>query len=132
MKIKKQGNFFVAYKEEIDNQLPNMNPKIENGDSLGKINIKTGKFVGNTVCMLQLNEHLETMRTKHHKGNKVAKLVEFSLLVRVVVDENATDDEIIEKCYSKVQDKINNRELGDNMVSCEADEEMPFGEGLND
>ncbi len=63
---------------------------------------------------------------------KVAKLVEFSLMVRVIVDENATDDEIIEKCYPKVQDKINNRELGDNMTSCEDDEEVPFGEGLND
>lgn len=58
---------------------------------------------------------------------KVAKLVEFSLLVRVIVDENATEDEIIEKAYPKVQDKIDSRELGDNMISAENDEECPYG-----
>ena len=63
---------------------------------------------------------------------KVAKLVEFSLLVRVVVDENATDDEIIAASYSKVMDKIDNRELGDNLVSIEEDVEVPFGEGPNE
>lgn len=57
---------------------------------------------------------------------KVAKLVEFSLMVRVVVDENATEDEIIAASYPKVQDKIDNRELGDNLASIEADEEMPY------
>jgi len=58
---------------------------------------------------------------------KVAKLVEFSLLVRVIVEADATDDEIIEKSYSKVQDKIDSRELGDNMVSLEDDLECPYG-----
>lgn len=63
---------------------------------------------------------------------KVAKLVEFSLMVRVIVDENATEDEIIEKAYPKVQEKINNRELGDNMTFLNNDSDMPFGEGLDD
>ena len=58
---------------------------------------------------------------------KVAKLVEFSLMVRVVVEADATDDEIIEASYSKVQDKIDNRELGDNLASLEDDFECPFG-----
>jgi len=63
---------------------------------------------------------------------KKALLVEFSLLVRVIVDENATDDQIIEASYSKIQDKINNRELGDNLASIEDDEEIPYGETPGD
>jgi hypothetical protein len=63
---------------------------------------------------------------------KKALLVEFSLLARVIVDENATDDQIIEASYSKIQDKINNRELGDNLASIEDDEEVPYGEAPSD
>jgi hypothetical protein len=59
--------------------------------------------------------------------NKVAKLVEVSLLVRVIVDENATEDQIIAASYDKFQDKLDNRELGDNLVSIEDDTECPFG-----
>lgn len=47
--------------------------------------------------------------------------------MRVIVDENATQDEIIEASYEKVQDKIDNRELGDNLIECGDDEECPFG-----
>ena len=64
--------------------------------------------------------------------SKVAKLVEFSLLVRVIVEEDANDDAIIATAYDKVQDKIDNRELGDNLVSIEDDVEVPFGEAPND
>ncbi|MEK6829790.1 MAG: hypothetical protein AABY15_06750 [Nanoarchaeota archaeon] len=63
---------------------------------------------------------------------KKAMLVEFSLMVRVIVDENATDEQIIEASYPKIHDKINNRELGDNCVSIENDEEVPFGEAPDD
>lgn len=63
---------------------------------------------------------------------KKALLVEFSLLVRVIVDDCATEDQIIEASYSKIQDKINNRELGDNLVSVEDDEEIPYGEAPSD
>ncbi len=58
---------------------------------------------------------------------KVAKLVMFSLMTRVLVDENATDDEIIAASYAGIQDKIDNRELGDNLESIEDDEECPCG-----
>lgn len=58
---------------------------------------------------------------------KVARLVEFSLRTRVIVDENATDDEIIRASYKGIQDKITNEELGDNLVEAELDEECPFG-----
>jgi hypothetical protein len=59
--------------------------------------------------------------------SKVAKLIEFSLKTRIVVDIDATEDEMIEVSYSKIQDKITNRELGDNLVEVENDEECPFG-----
>jgi hypothetical protein len=58
---------------------------------------------------------------------KVARLVEFSLRTRVVVDENATEDEIIRASYKGIQDKITNEELGDNLVECELDDECPIG-----
>jgi len=58
---------------------------------------------------------------------KVARLVEFSLRTRVIVDENATEDEIIRASYKGIQDKINNEELGDNLVENELDEECPLG-----
>ena len=58
---------------------------------------------------------------------KVARLVEFSLMTRVVVDENATQDEIIKASYKGIQAKIDNEELGDNLVENELDEECPFG-----
>lgn len=63
---------------------------------------------------------------------KVAKLVEVSLLVRVIVDENVTEDQIIAATYPKLQDKLNNREVGDNVVSIVDDEEVPFGEAPTD
>ncbi len=44
-KIKKQGNKFVYFNDK--------------GDSMGSINITTGKFVGATVCSLELYNHLE-------------------------------------------------------------------------
>ena len=57
----------------------------------------------------------------------VAKLVEFSLMARVVVEEGATQDEIIKASYKKIQDKIDNEELGDNLVECDDDLECPSG-----
>jgi hypothetical protein len=58
---------------------------------------------------------------------KVAKLVMFSLMTRVVVDENATDEEIIGASYRGIQCKITNRELGDNLEEIKDDEECPCG-----
>lgn len=59
--------------------------------------------------------------------SKVAKLVEFSLMVRVIVEEGASDDNIIAASYDKVLAKIDHRELGDNLVSIEDDKECPYG-----
>ncbi len=62
MKILKKGNYFVAYRDKHDVNTPDgvgMNDQIKIGDSLGKINIDTEKFVGNTFAMLPLIEHLK-------------------------------------------------------------------------
>ncbi|MHA2404809.1 MAG: hypothetical protein ACXADH_17565 [Candidatus Kariarchaeaceae archaeon] len=61
------------------------------------------------------------------KGGKVAKLVYFSLMTRVIVDEGATEDEIIASTYANIQDKIDNRELGDNLEEIDDDTECPYG-----
>ena len=58
---------------------------------------------------------------------KVARLVEFSLLTRVIVEENATEDQIIKASYKGIKAKIDNRELGDNLVENDLDDECPFG-----
>lgn len=63
---------------------------------------------------------------------KVAKLVYFSLMTRVIVDENATDEEIVKACYPNIQAKLNNNELGENLESIEDDEELPYGEAFED
>lgn len=56
MKIKKKGNKFVAYRDENDSDNPNMNDRIKVGAELGYISISTGKFVGNTVCLVELSK----------------------------------------------------------------------------
>lgn len=43
--IKKQGNYFVAF-DTVDKKR-----------SYGKINIKTGRFIGDTRCMVALSNH---------------------------------------------------------------------------
>ena len=43
--IKKQGNYFVAF------------DKTHKTVSYGRINIKTGKFTGDTRCMIELTNH---------------------------------------------------------------------------
>ena len=62
---------------------------------------------------------------------KVAKLVYFSLMTRVIVDEAATDEEIVEACRPKIRQIIKD-DLHENLESIEDDEEMPFGESIND
>lgn len=55
----------------------------------------------------------------------VAKLVYYSLVTRVLVDENATDEEIIEASKDKILDKVNN-ELGENLEDIIDDIEYPI------
>jgi len=60
-----------------------------------------------------------------------AKLVKVSLMTRVVVGDNATEEEILEASKAQLVDKIMN-ELGDNVEEVEDDEEMPYGLGLGE
>lgn len=55
---------------------------------------------------------------------KIAKLVLASLMVRVVVDENATDDDIIKASNVKFHRLVDDS-LGDNVERISDDVEMP-------
>ena len=57
---------------------------------------------------------------------KVAKLVTISLMTRVIVDENATDEQIVEAAKSKFIEKINNEAL-ENLEDIVEDTECPYG-----
>jgi predicted Zn-ribbon and HTH transcriptional regulator len=57
---------------------------------------------------------------------KKALLVDVSFTIRLIVDENATDDEIIQATYPKLIERIANEEVGDNVVSIEEDTECPY------
>lgn len=57
--------------------------------------------------------------------SKVAKLVYISLATRVVVDENATEDEILNAARSKFIVKVQ-EELGENLEEILDDTECPY------
>ena len=56
----------------------------------------------------------------------VAHLVDFSLRTRVVVNANATDDQIIQTARPKIITKVHN-ELGENLDEVSPDFECPYG-----
>ena len=62
---------------------------------------------------------------------RVAKLVMVSLMTRVIVDDNLTEEqeleEIAEQTKAAFVDKIMNDRIGDHLESIEDDEECPFG-----
>jgi len=62
---------------------------------------------------------------------KIAKLVAVSLMTRVIVDENLSEDELLEEAMKQARpqfiDKIANDGLGDHLESIEEDTECPFG-----
>lgn len=62
-------------------------------------------------------------------GN-VAKLVTVSLMTRVIVDENATEQEIIDAARSRFIDKIET-DLGDNIEEIFDDDECPYDPDLD-
>ena len=59
--------------------------------------------------------------------SKVAKLVYVSLATRVVVDENATDEQILEIAKAHFLEKVNT-ELGEHLEEIIDDEECPYDE----
>ena len=62
---------------------------------------------------------------------RVAKLVMVSLMTRVIVDDNLTEEqeleEIAEQARAAFVDKIMNDGIGAHLESIEDDEECPFG-----
>jgi uncharacterized protein (UPF0212 family) len=59
---------------------------------------------------------------------KKAKLVYISLATRIIVDENATDEEIMKQAIPKFIDKLNDDGILDNVEDIVDDEECPYGE----
>lgn len=62
---------------------------------------------------------------------KVAKLVLVSLMTRVVVDDNATDESILDSARSNFIDKVRT-ELGENLESIVDDTECPYEEDFDE
>lgn len=62
--------------------------------------------------------------------SKVAKLVYVSLVTRVIVDDNASDSEILMKAQMKFIEKIEN-EIYEHLEEIVDDTECPYGENLD-
>jgi len=60
-----------------------------------------------------------------------AKLVKVSFMTRVVVEDNATENQILEASKEAFLSKVNN-ELSENLEEIEDDDEMPYGDGLGE
>lgn len=56
---------------------------------------------------------------------KVAKLVYMSMVTRVIVDEDATEDQIIQASKDSFIEKVRN-ELGENLEEIVDDKECPY------
>jgi len=77
-KIKKQGGKFTAF-DMVD-------PK----RSYGSISIKTGKFVGDTRCMIALKEHLDKFKNDNLLNRNVSGRIEVILPIKKdLVEEDA-------------------------------------------
>ena len=62
---------------------------------------------------------------------KMAKLVTVEYTVRVIVDSDATEQDIVRVAIPKIIESVKN-ETFENLVSISKDREAPFGKGLND
>jgi len=78
MKILKKGKRFIAYRDENDINNSLMNNQIMIGDALGSIGIDSERFVGNTICLTKLNDHLLDYKKDGYLTPK-EELVNFSL-----------------------------------------------------
>lgn len=56
----------------------------------------------------------------------VAKLVTITLITRVIVDVNETDEDTLAEAKQGFQYKLNNDELSENLISIEIDTESPY------
>lgn len=62
---------------------------------------------------------------------KVAKLVTVSLMTRVVVEDNASDEQIVEAARINYRNIVEN-ELWDNLEDIKDDTEVPYGSKLGE
>lgn len=58
---------------------------------------------------------------------KKAILVDVPFMVRLIVDENTTETEIAKMTAIKLQERLNNSEVGENIYTIEDDDECPYG-----
>lgn len=58
---------------------------------------------------------------------KRAKLVTLDIMVRVIVEHDATEDEILEAARLKARDTIMHDSLADHLLDIRDDTEVPFG-----
>lgn len=56
----------------------------------------------------------------------VAMLVEYSIVTRVVVGLDSTDEEVIKASKAQFVKRVNSDDFGDNVVEVAEDEEMPY------
>jgi hypothetical protein len=62
--IKKQNGYFVAY------------DKVDTKKSYGKISLKTGKFVGNTDCLVELTNHYNQWKKENEYIPQLINVIE--------------------------------------------------------
>jgi len=99
--IRKKGNYFVAYNKE----------KV----SMGRINIATGKFIGATMCMLELTRHLE----KYHKTLRTNE-VNINLKL-TFADKTISEDHLAEICQRVVETLMHECNHGNGIAPEDAD-----------
>lgn len=107
-----------------------------NGKPLKKLTFENGwvilivDFSKHKVRTSQFAKMLSALKErpdfKPKEITKVAKLVAISLLTRVIVNENATQEEILAESKKKFQAKLDNNELSDNLDYIDNDDECPF------
>ena len=60
-------------------------------------------------------------------STRVAKIVIFTLMTRVIVEDTDSEEKLIELAKENILVKIHNDELGENLETHFDDEELPFG-----
>ena len=98
--IRKVGANFVAY------------DTVDKNRSYGKINIKTGKFTGDTRCMIALNNHWETKvgNKQEELYDKVLEQIKQDVAVgelelQINTNFHLLSDEMIDKLYWQMKDR---------------------------
>lgn len=94
MIIKKKGNYLIAYAEQGDNE-----GRSQVGDSLGKISLKTGKFTGNTCCMIKLQEEYDKVSPEEKLEKLIERVIE--LIRKDINNDWDAISELLKSCPKK-------------------------------